>query len=76
MKHILISDFKAHCIAELDAARKTGETLTITRRGKPIARVLPITDKARKRTLGGMGQMKINEDIVHADFDHEWDMES
>lgn len=76
MKSILISDFKAHCIAELDETRKTGETLTITRRGKPIARVLPIADKTQKRTLGGMGQMKIKEDIVHADFDHEWDMES
>ena len=76
MKTILISDFKSHCIAELDDARKTGETLTITRRGKPIARVLPIADKPRKRTLGGMGQMKFKGDIVHADFDHEWEMES
>ncbi|HKL22758.1 MAG TPA: type II toxin-antitoxin system Phd/YefM family antitoxin [Tichowtungia sp.] len=76
MKTILISDFKAHCIAELDAARKTGETLTITRRGTPIARVLPIADQPRKRTLGNMGMMKIKGDIVQADFHHEWEMES
>jgi prevent-host-death family protein len=73
MKTILISDFKAHCIAELNEAQKTGETFTVTRRGKPIARILPICDKRDHRTLGGLGLMKINEEIIHADFDTEWE---
>ncbi len=74
MKTILISDFKAHCIAELNEAQKTGEAFMVTRRGKPIARVMPIINKHERRTLGGLGLMKINGDLIHTDFDQEWDI--
>ena len=34
-------EFKAKCLALLDEVAKTGETLVVTKRGKPVARILP-----------------------------------
>jgi prevent-host-death family protein len=36
-----ISRFKATCLAELERVRRTGRPLIITKRGVPIAQVLP-----------------------------------
>jgi prevent-host-death family protein len=36
-----ISRFKATCLAELERVRRTGRPLLITKRGVPIAQVLP-----------------------------------
>ncbi|MBA3353018.1 MAG: type II toxin-antitoxin system Phd/YefM family antitoxin, partial [Blastocatellia bacterium] len=53
MKTVLISDFKAKCIAMLKQVQKSGEPLTVTLRGRPIARVEPVVQhKSGKRPLG------------------------
>lgn len=44
MKSIAITEFKAHCLALLEGIARTGEPLLVTKRGKPIARVLPTVD--------------------------------
>ena len=36
-----ISEFKAHALKVLDEVEKTRETIVITKRGKPIASVIP-----------------------------------
>lgn len=41
MKSIAISEFKARCLALLEDVARTGETLLVTKRGKPLARVSP-----------------------------------
>jgi prevent-host-death family protein len=38
---ISISEFKATCLARLERVRRTGRRLLITRRGEPIAEVVP-----------------------------------
>jgi prevent-host-death family protein len=38
---ISISEFKATCLAVLERVRRTGRPLLITRRGEPIAEVVP-----------------------------------
>ncbi len=43
---IAAADFKARCLALLDRVAATGESLTVTKRGKPVARVVPA--KARR----------------------------
>lgn len=35
------SDFKARCLAILDQVNETGEIVTILKRGKPIAQLVP-----------------------------------
>ena len=41
MKELGASEFKAHCLAVLDEVARTGEAVTVLKRGKPLARVLP-----------------------------------
>lgn len=36
-----ISKFKATCLAALDRVRKTGRPLLVTKRGVPVAQVVP-----------------------------------
>lgn len=41
MDEIPISTFKATCLAAIERVRKTGRPLLITRRGTPVAQVVP-----------------------------------
>ncbi len=74
MKTIIISEFKTHCISVLKDAQRTREPITVTRRGHPIARIEPVYDDPPPRRLGAQkGRMRIKGDIVHGDFDTEWE---
>jgi prevent-host-death family protein len=55
VKEITISQFKAKCVYILKQVRQTGEPVRITRSGKTIAEVLPISAKKRKRRTTWLG---------------------
>ena len=38
---IKASEFKAKCLAVLDQVERTGETVVITKKGKPVAQLMP-----------------------------------
>jgi prevent-host-death family protein len=40
MKTIAVTEFKAKCLHLLDEVQRTGEELVISKRGKPVARVV------------------------------------
>ena len=63
---LAISRFKATCLAVLEEVRRTGRPVTVTRFGKPVARVVPPGPAARKRRHLGeyKGQIEILGDIV------------
>jgi len=75
MTTLLVSDFKAHCIEVLNAVHDGGEPVLVTRRGKPLARIVPVTDKiGRKRQLGALvDEASEKGDIVHTDFASDWE---
>jgi hypothetical protein len=74
MKTMLISEFKAKCIAVIKESHLTRTPLIITLRGKPIVRIEPIYTDPHERKLGACkGAMKINGDIVHCDFSDDWE---
>jgi prevent-host-death family protein len=66
---ISASEFKAKCLKLLDRVARTREPLTVTKRGKPLARVVPlaVTDPRSLR-----GTVKVHGDIV-APIDVEWE---
>ena len=37
-------EFKAKCLELMDAGAQTGATIVITKRGKPVARLVPVVD--------------------------------
>ncbi|HEU5411000.1 MAG TPA: type II toxin-antitoxin system Phd/YefM family antitoxin [Candidatus Acidoferrales bacterium] len=66
-KHeVAISEFKAKCLSLLDEVSKTKIPLRVTRRGKPIADVIPAQDTSDNHGwIGSMaGSVEITGDIV------------
>ncbi len=41
MKSVNVTEFKSHCLQLLEEARITGEPIEISKRGKPLATVVP-----------------------------------
>ena len=48
MKEINASEFKAKCLAILDQVKQTGEPVTILKRGKPVAQLLPLLSRSQR----------------------------
>ena len=44
MKEIAAGKFKAHCLSLMEDVRSTREPLVITKRGKPVAKLVPADD--------------------------------
>ncbi len=63
--------FKAQCLAVLDRVAERGEVLVVTKRGRPVAQVVPIRKGPRKTTLGSV---TFHGDIV-APIGIKWDAE-
>lgn len=77
MESMAISEFKATCLAVVERVRASGESILITRRGEPVAEVVPTSRPAgEKRKLGTMaGTTTIVGDIVSPISDpSDWDV--
>jgi prevent-host-death family protein len=55
VKEVTVSQFKAKCAYILEQVRQTREPVHITRFGKTIAEVFPISPKKRKRRTTWLG---------------------
>jgi prevent-host-death family protein len=69
---IKASEFKAKCLAFLDEVERTRQAVVITKRGKPVAELVPHT--APKRNARGIlkGRLEIVGDII-SPIDVEWE---
>jgi antitoxin (DNA-binding transcriptional repressor) of toxin-antitoxin stability system len=76
-KMIGAAEFKAHCLRILDEVERTGEPVTITKRGRIVGELHPPATKQGKLTFGCMkGSIKILGDIVgpvDPDWEGEWE---
>jgi len=60
---IKASEFKAKCLALMDEVRDTGDTITITKNGEPVAE-LRAAKRPRKSLWGShAGQIEIRGDL-------------
>ena len=65
MSTVQASEFKAKCLALMDQVARTGETITVTKFGKPIAELRPHRAPRAKSLIGlHKGKIKIKGDIV------------
>jgi prevent-host-death family protein len=67
MRTINASDFKAKCLSLLDEVARSGQGLTILKRGKPVAQVVPVVPRENgypQMTL--KGTVKIRGDMSDA----------
>jgi len=64
MKTMAAGEFKARCLQVMDEVRSTRTPVVITKRGKPVAKLMP-PDEAPTRALGRLaGRIEILGDIV------------
>ena len=65
MTTIQASQFKARCLALMDEVARTGETILVTKNGKPIAELRPHRPPRAKSPFGlHKGQIEILGDIM------------
>jgi prevent-host-death family protein len=69
---IKASEFKAKCLAVIDEVERTRQPIVITKRGKPVAELVP--HKASSANFLGIfkGKMEIVGDII-SPIDVEWE---
>ena len=73
MRSVKASEFKAKCLSLMDEVARTGEPVVITKRGKPVARLVPHSRKRPASPFGlHRGQIEIIGDIM-SPIDVEWD---
>ena len=57
--------FKARCLQLMDVVEETGREVVITKRGRPVARLVPIAEAAARDVFGCMrGTVTVVGDIV------------
>jgi len=73
IREIAISKFKAKCLALLEEVSKTKTPLRVTRRGKPIADVIPASSGEDERSwIGSLsGSVEIVGDVISPVIDIE-----
>jgi prevent-host-death family protein len=66
MESMSISQFKATCLAVLEEVRRSGRPVLVTRRGEPIAEIVPPSRPAASRSWLGSaaGSGRITGDVV------------
>jgi len=72
-KTIPASQFKARCLAIMDEVQGKRETVVITKRGKPVAKLVPV-EQEKDDIFGfmkGKGTVEIKGDIVSPAFSPE-----
>lgn len=69
---IAASRFKAECLALLDEVAESGEEIVVTKRGKPVARVVAI---APRKSLKGSVTYLVSDEEFIAPLHEDWDPE-
>ena len=48
-RHMAAGEFKAKCLSIMDEVQKSGNSLVVTKRGKPVIEVVPAASGAKRR---------------------------
>ena len=73
MKTMSISEFKTHCLQVFGRVARTKEPIIVTKRGKPLAEVIPFRHEDESPVPGRLSQTLVFEnDIVAPLGDSAW----
>lgn len=65
-------EFKAKCLTLMDEVERTGEAVVITKRGRPVAQLAPLSRRPGRLFGALAGSFEIRGDIV-APIDVAWE---
>ncbi len=68
------TEFKAKCLALLDEIEKSGDAVTVTKRGRPVAVLGPVESNAWKSPRDSGPGGEIVGDIVGGNGEDLWDV--
>jgi prevent-host-death family protein len=71
-RQIPAAEFKAHCLRLMDEVAERRQPITITKRGKPVAKLVPADDEPVDLYGCMAGTIEILGDIVSPIDDVEW----
>ena len=71
---IKASEFKAKCLQLMDEVAENGGEIIITKRGTPVARLVPHRERPKSLFGADRGRMRIVGDII-SPLDVEWEAE-
>ena len=73
MKTMPISEFKTHALRVLGQVAKTKESVVVTKRGNPLAEVVPFRGSDKTPVAGGLSETLVFEkDIVSPIGESTW----
>jgi prevent-host-death family protein len=72
MRTIPAGRFKAQCLKLLDEVAETGETIVVTKRGKPVAKLEPVEEPP---SLAGSVIYLVDDDELLFSTGEVWDVE-
>ena len=72
MRTIPAGRFKAQCLRLLDEVAETGETIVVTKRGKPVAKLEPVEEPP---SLKGSVIYFVEDEELIAPIDEVWNAE-
>jgi prevent-host-death family protein len=74
-KTIPAGEFKARCLSLLDEVSRTHQVITITKRGKPVARLVPLEEEKPRRLFGFFAGHVVEESDIVSPTGEEWGAE-
>jgi prevent-host-death family protein len=74
-RRIMASRFKAECLAILDRVDEMKISYTITKHGRPVARLIPADADQYGRELRGSVTLVAEDDEAYFSTGEEWDAE-
>ena len=72
MQSIQASEFKAKCLALMDRVAESGETLVVTKNGRPVAELRPYSGTRADSPFGLHRNLTITGDILSPIDDDAW----
>ena len=70
---IAAGEFKARCLKLMDMVNDTHQSVTITKRGVPVARLVPVSQRKNRLLFGALGGCVAYEGDIISPVDERWD---
>ncbi|NCC52537.1 MAG: type II toxin-antitoxin system prevent-host-death family antitoxin [Spartobacteria bacterium] len=74
--HIAAGEFKATCLKLMDDLSQSNEKITITKRGKAVAQLIPMPEDSDQSLFGYLKDSVISYSNIMDPIEEKWDAES
>ncbi len=61
---IPITQFRNQCLRLMDEVKSTGDTLIVTKHGRPLAAVVPVVDERSTSIIGWSSEIRLGDDLT------------